>query len=80
MKIKIRFIKHSGGLVLINGRPRYDITEVVFDGVDVYDLSTTDRFKHIFKHSDWNENSMVYTFKNISKKHISIKNGVLKFL
>ena len=79
MKIELRIMKH-GYVIFINGRPRYDITEIKFDGVDADDLSATDRFNHIFKHSDLDANSMIYTFKNISKKHVSIKNGVLKFL
>lgn len=79
MKIEIRFCKH-GGVVYINGRPRYDITEINFDGVNTEDLSTTDKFKHILKHADFDINSMTYTFRNISKKHVSIKNGVLRFL
>ena len=79
MKIEIRFCKH-GGVVYINGRPRYDITEINFDGVDHVNLSTTDKFKHIFKHADFDFDSMTYTFRNISKKHVNIKNGALKFL
>ena len=79
MKIEIRFCKY-GGVVHINGRPRYDITEINFDGVDTEDLSTTDKFNHIFKHADFDNNLLTYTFRNISKKHVSIKNGVLRFL
>ena len=80
MRLELKVVR-GGSYWIIDGKPRYDIHEMNFEGIDaLYDETGLKDFQHVIKDAHWSEDETSYILPNVPDECVSIENNTLVFL